>query len=162
MEKRCNAIANFFALELLHYCIKPSICEHKAKYIPRITYMVHAYTHIPDSKIPGANLGPTCVLSEPDGPHIGPMNLAIRDPSLNSLANYIKWNLANVRQSHASGEANIIMTAWQFIDSSNHKAFIRGLLSEIQIMYFMFYLAEQPCKNILRQTLHTVISWPTI
>ena len=32
----------------------------------------------PDSKVHGANMGPTWVLSVPDGPHIGPMNLAIR------------------------------------------------------------------------------------
>ena len=32
-----------------------------------------------DSKMHGANMGPTWVLSAPDGPHIGPMNLAIRD-----------------------------------------------------------------------------------
>ena len=32
----------------------------------------------PDSKVHGANLGPNWVLSAPDGPHIGPMNLAIR------------------------------------------------------------------------------------
>ena len=31
----------------------------------------------PDSKFHGANLGPTWVLSAPDGPHVGPMNLAI-------------------------------------------------------------------------------------
>ena len=35
--------------------------------------------HIPDSKVHGANMGPTWVLSAPDGPHVGPMNLAIRD-----------------------------------------------------------------------------------
>ena len=34
-------------------------------------------TH-PDSKIHGANMGPTWVLSAPDGPHVGPTNLAIR------------------------------------------------------------------------------------
>ena len=34
---------------------------------------------IPDSKIHGANMGTTWVLSAPDGPHVGPMNLAIRD-----------------------------------------------------------------------------------
>ena len=28
--------------------------------------------------IHGANMGPTWVLSAPDGPHVGPMNLAIR------------------------------------------------------------------------------------
>ena len=32
----------------------------------------------PDSKVHGANMGPTWVLLAPDGPHVGPMNLAIR------------------------------------------------------------------------------------
>ena len=32
----------------------------------------------PDSKVHGANTGPTWVLSPPDGPHVGPMNLSIR------------------------------------------------------------------------------------
>ena len=31
----------------------------------------------PDSKVHGANMGPTWVLSAPDGPHVGPMNLAL-------------------------------------------------------------------------------------
>ena len=34
---------------------------------------------IPDSKVHVANMGPTWVLSAPDEPHVGPMNLAIRD-----------------------------------------------------------------------------------
>ena len=32
---------------------------------------------IPDSKVHGANMGSTWVLSAPDGPHAGPMNFAI-------------------------------------------------------------------------------------
>ena len=36
----------------------------------------------PDSKVHGANMGLTWVLSAPDGPHVGPMNLAIRDAKL--------------------------------------------------------------------------------
>ena len=32
----------------------------------------------PDSMVHGANMGLTWVLSAPDGPHVGPMNLAIR------------------------------------------------------------------------------------
>ena len=32
-----------------------------------------------DSKDHGANMGPTWALSAPDGPHVGPMNLAIRE-----------------------------------------------------------------------------------
>ena len=39
--------------------------------------------HNPDSKVHGANMKPTWVLSAPDGPHVGPMNLAIRE-DLNS------------------------------------------------------------------------------
>ena len=31
----------------------------------------------PDGKTHGANIGPTWVLSASDGPHVGPMNLAI-------------------------------------------------------------------------------------
>ena len=34
---------------------------------------------IPDSKVHGTNMGPTWVLSAPVGPHVGPMNLAIKD-----------------------------------------------------------------------------------
>ena len=34
--------------------------------------------HVPDSKVHGANMGTTWVLSAPDGPHVGPINLAIR------------------------------------------------------------------------------------
>ena len=34
--------------------------------------------NLPDSKVDGANKGPTWVLSAPDGPHVGPMNLVIR------------------------------------------------------------------------------------
>ena len=36
---------------------------------------------IPDSKVHGANMGPTSVLSAPGGPHGGPINLAIGDVS---------------------------------------------------------------------------------
>ena len=31
----------------------------------------------PDYKFHGANMGPTWILSAPDGPHVGPMHLAI-------------------------------------------------------------------------------------
>ena len=33
----------------------------------------------PDSKVRVANMGPTWVLADPGGPHVGPMNLAIKD-----------------------------------------------------------------------------------
>ena len=40
---------------------------------------VTGQAYIPDSKVHGANMGSTWVLSAPGGPHVGPMNLAIRD-----------------------------------------------------------------------------------
>ena len=40
---------------------------------------VHLHHDIPDSKVHGANMGPTWVLSSPGGPHVGPMNLPIWD-----------------------------------------------------------------------------------
>ena len=40
------------------------------------------YTEYPDSKVPGAIMGPTWVLSAPGGPHVGPIYLAIRVSTL--------------------------------------------------------------------------------
>ena len=58
-------------MDLLQSCAKPSL------------YMLvdgdYAVCVNPDSKVHGANMGPTWVLSAPDEPHVGPMNLAIRD-----------------------------------------------------------------------------------
>ena len=48
------------------------------------TLLVHCYENLmitcvfPDNKVHGSNMGSTWVLSAPGGPHVGPMNLAIR------------------------------------------------------------------------------------
>ena len=42
-----------------------------------VGWNVDACINNPDSKVHGATMGPTWVLSAPDGPHDGPMNLAI-------------------------------------------------------------------------------------
>ena len=39
----------------------------------------------PENKVHGANMGPTWVLSAPDGPHVGPMSIAIGDSTLTPL-----------------------------------------------------------------------------
>ena len=54
----------------------------------------------PDSKVHGANMGPTWVLSSPVGLHVGPMNLAI-----------VKQILRNIRQ-HMYRWALIIEAEW--------------------------------------------------
>ena len=46
----------------------------------------------PDSKVHGANMGPTWVMSAPDGPHVSPMNLAIRVANWNTGNNNTKNN----------------------------------------------------------------------
>ena len=47
---------------------------------PFVMTLWHGNTfQVPDSKVHGANRAPTWVLSVPDGPHDGLMNLAIRD-----------------------------------------------------------------------------------
>ena len=43
----------------------------------------------PDIKVHGTNMGPTWVLSAPNGPHVDPMNLAIRD-SIRMLIGILK------------------------------------------------------------------------
>ena len=43
----------------------------------------------PDSKVHGANMGHTWVLPAPDGPHVGPMNLAIREDKVRT---WYQWS----------------------------------------------------------------------
>ena len=47
--------------------------------VPQVPWPDTTECHNRDSKVHGANMGPTWVLSAPDGPHVGPMNLAVRE-----------------------------------------------------------------------------------
>ena len=47
---------------------------------------------LPDSKVHGANMGQTWVLSDPDGPRVGPMNLAIWDLLLIGLVRKYEYS----------------------------------------------------------------------
>ena len=53
---------------------------------------------IPDSKVHGTNMGPTWVLSVSAGPHVGPINLALRDVMswLNGCHSLRMWSSASV------------------------------------------------------------------
>ena len=64
VQECCYSSPN--TLALLQPCVKPLICN-------------------PDSQVPGANMGSTWVLSAPDGPHVGPRNLVIRDLTHSNL-----------------------------------------------------------------------------
>ena len=65
-----------------------------------------------DSKVHGANMGPTWVLSSPGGPHVGPMNLAIWEGFAgNQTCRVTAWSLAFLHWN----ESNTI--AWKFQDT---------------------------------------------
>ena len=70
-------------MELLAYCVYcsgPVTCRYM-EIVYNVAYPFDAQT-IPDSKVDGANMRPIWVLSAPDDPHVGPMNLAILDSSV--------------------------------------------------------------------------------
>ena len=63
-------------VEMDCYSIFPCCCPSTFKTHWINSVLCHT---IPDSKVHGANMGPTGVLSTQNGPHVGPMNPAIRD-----------------------------------------------------------------------------------
>ena len=59
-------------------------------------------SNYPDSEVHGGNMGPTWVLSAPDGPHVGPMNLVIRvdDVSESLMRNrHLPWVVITTTRS---------------------------------------------------------------
>ena len=48
---------------------------------------------LPDNKVHMANMGPTWVLSAPGGPHVGPMNFAIRVSTVESHYSLVQCNM---------------------------------------------------------------------
>ena len=54
----------------------------------------------PDSKIHGANMGPTCGRQDPDGPHVGPINLAIRGNILQTMGKRVTRCYLNVLRNN--------------------------------------------------------------
>ena len=67
---------------IFQICQKQYLCQ---------TIAVAGVINYPDTKVHGENMGPTWVLSAPDGPHIGPMNLDIRVPAYKLPALYQEW-----------------------------------------------------------------------
>ena len=83
-----SASQNYIQLGMLHSTPR-DICRHifwtesggmtvACAGIVSVFYTIDTDGRVPDSKAHGANMGPTWVLSSPSGPHVGPMNLAIK------------------------------------------------------------------------------------
>ena len=69
-------------------------CPHPLKCIIKLWWTKQTLLwKNPDNKVHGANMGPTWVLSAPDGPHVGPMNLAIRDWQIKQVITWTKADL---------------------------------------------------------------------
>ena len=88
--------------------------------------------NIPESKVHGANMGPTWVLSAPDGPHIGPMNLAHDD--------VIKWK-------HFPRYWHFVLGIHRSPVNSPHKGQWRGALMFSLICAWWF---ETPSHSLWR------------
>ena len=56
-------------------------------------FFFYMWVRYPDSKIHGANMGPTWLLWAPGGSHVSPMNLAIRVPNIASHLIKTNWLL---------------------------------------------------------------------
>ena len=79
------------------------------------------WINTPDSKVYGANLGPTWCRQDPGGPHVDPMNLAIwdqlndiahwNDSPMNSLHLALTYILFCVEETHTSTCIYIIYTS---------------------------------------------------
>ena len=71
--------------------------------------------YVPDSKVYGANMGPTWGRQDPGGPHVGPMNLAIWGVILSMrfkrMVLSVTWHLCPMHSFyHKHGEYDVIIT----------------------------------------------------
>ena len=73
------------------------------------------YHGFPDIKVNGANTGPTWVLSAPDGPHVGPMNLAIMAYGAAVKQNEMLWYRFSAILASAPGGSTFHFTTHRSI-----------------------------------------------
>ena len=65
-----------------------------SEYISYLQGQSDAKPNHPDSKVHGANMGPIWVFSAPDGPHVGPMNLA----TMAAMPNILIWGCSEISE----------------------------------------------------------------
>ena len=112
-------------------------------------------THIPDSKVHGANMGPIWVLPAPVGSHIGPMNLAIRDSYpivLVDSSRYYNFNfkITNVStRSSSFSSSNIRLCNPMNLDTSD-KNFITCINDNPRYLV-CFFLISRNVRNVFNR-----------
>ena len=95
------------------------------------------WDNFPDSKVQGANMGPTWALSAPDGPHVGPINLASRVWSSRShLFEYAeRWHFSDFYYFIFLGD----ISSHGWMDNENYKVYYTcTALFEIFLAIFLF------------------------
>ena len=95
--------------------------------------------HIPDSKVHGANMGPTWVLSVPDGPHVDPMNLAIRDITYRRLCAAHPKKYAYVLHWYSSG-----WVKWRLEDRFYASEAFMGIMCRVNLWLTKLPRTQKP------------------
>ena len=113
----------------------------------------------PDSKVHGANMGPTWDLSAPDGPHVGPMNLAIREEIILAIfhkeiwKHWIKHHLNGlVQERHNPHELG-----WSYLYLSCTISEIRWFNVILNHNLFVIF-GTKSCNNFI-VALHIITIW---
>ena len=93
----------------------------------------------PDSNIHEANMGPTWVLSDPDGPHVDPMTLSVRVILQWCHRLVIQMSSMRISQCDESGYSTIYSTC----------IYIHGLVQEIHNSSALAMELHLFCTNLL-------------
>ena len=73
------------------YTVKQTVMNEIVKF-----YSLTYYWSYSDSKVPVTNMVPTWVLSVPDGPHVDPMNLAIRYITVDNIESSKDYDFSSI------------------------------------------------------------------
>ena len=103
------------------------LCVHIVIFLVLYRHLTGHTCRIPDNKVHGANMGPIWVLSAPDGPHVGPMNLAIGDYPSASEATLIP-----TQQNKAQQNCAFILLIFLYIVLTS--GFIRSTQEELSFL----------------------------
>ena len=105
------------------------------------------------AKFMGANMGPTWVLLAPDGPHVGPMNLAIRASKVvpDGISNYMcnifsRWLKPSsaIERKHAKIVATPKHLEIKYIKIMKCQKSVSSLVSHLsERMYFLYQYQEE-------------------
>ena len=148
------------------YCLVKQFDSFTGCYFSQNSQIWHSYTispcswfePIPDSKVHGANMGPTWVLSAPGGPHVGLMNLAIRDVIAMLLSGWCGKLCQNRSHSFDWIAGTIKQNMWRWCQNfSNITLYL--LLNKVLLPHLDFIMVFRLCNFILCRTYYILGTW---